>query len=285
MKNLIFLAAILICRIAYSQGFVTENKTWHVRDHSWWDVNTEIFKIQGDTVINELTYKKLWSSWNDSAQVDMYLRGFLREDSGIVYYRDNYLTEDKILYNFNLEQGDTATVYSEFCQERTVVVAYVDSIYYYGIPRKELILDSWYEEYWIQGIGSTYGLLYSGVYECVADVSKSLICCHEDDSLIFMKQYEEECYQTNVGIDEDPIQRDLIMSPNPVLRGQPVVIQCNNGIEELELIDYSGRTIFSFKTDFQKEVTLQTNYIKAGLYLIRIYSDTGQNGCYKLVVR
>jgi len=284
MKKLTLLFVLLISQLAYSQVFVSENKTWHVRDDSWWDINTEIFKLEGDTIINEITYKKLWESWNDSAMVDMYLKGFLREDSGIIYYRDNYLTEDKILYNFNLEQGDTATVYSEFCGERTVVIAYVDSIYYFGIPRKELILDSWYEEYWIEGIGSTYGLLYSGIYECIFDVYKTLICCHENDTLIFMKQYEAECYLDNVGIKDNPDKNAVTIRPNPVLGGQSFVIQCDNEILEVAIYDTFGKEVDRFITDKKNEIKISTCNLMPGIYLVRIMTSEGFFEIKKIVI-
>ena len=284
MKTIALFVLLFLSQLAFNQGFVTDNKTWHVRDDSWWDINTEIFKLDGDTIINEITYMKLWESWNDSAMVDMYLDGFLREDSGIIYILDNYLTEDKILYNFNLEPGDTATVYSEFCGDRTVVISGVDSIYYFGIPRKRLIMNSWYEEYWIEGIGSPNGLLYSGLYECVSDVYKSLICCHENDTLIFMKEYEYLCYQDDVGIGEEVNESHVIIHPNPVVQGQSFVIQCDKEIVEVEVYYIAGVLVKHLFSDQQKTLSISSEQFMPGFYLIRIKTTEGQVFSRKLII-
>jgi len=285
MKSIALFIVLFISQLALSQGFVTENKTWYVKDESWYDVNTEIFKTEGDTIINDMTYKKLWFSFNDSAMINKDLRGFLREESGIVYYRDYYSTEDKVLYNFNLETGDTAYIFNYYCGEQMVIITGTDTIDYYGIPRKRWALQEWSWEYWIEGIGSTNGLFYSLLYECTADIYKKLICCHENDTLIFMKEYEDECYQTNVGMVDGIDGGNVILKPNPVSQGQSFVIQCDQNIDEVGIINSAGALVKHLSDDQQKTLSISSGQLLPGLYLIRIKTADGQVLSRKLIVR
>jgi hypothetical protein len=255
-----------------------------VKDESWYDTNTEIFKTEGDTIINAMTYKKLWSSFNDSAMINADLKGFLREESGIVYYRDYYLNEDKVLYNFNLESGDTATIYNDFCGDWMVIIMDVDTVDYYGVQRKRWTLEGWSGEYWIEGIGSTNGLLYSMLYECSADIYKELICCHENDALIFMKEYEDKCYQTNVGIGETADESHVIINPNPVIQGQTFVIQCDKDIVEVDVYNSAGVLAKQFASDQQKTLSISSGTLMPGFYLVRIKAADSQVFSKKFII-
>jgi hypothetical protein len=285
MKTIALFIALFITQFAFSQGFVTENKTWHVKVADWYYINTEIFKTEGDTIINDMTYKKLWFSFNDSAMINKDLRGFLREESGIVYYRDYYSTEDKVLYNFNLETGDTAYIFNYYCGEQMVVITGMDMVDYYGTPRKRWALEGWSGEFWIEGIGSTNGLLYSMLYECTADIYKELICCHENDTLIYMKEYEDECYQTNVGIDEGIDGVNVIIKPNPVRQGQSFVVQCDKVIDEVEILNSAGILVEYLSLNAQQTFTISSGQLMPGLYLIRIKTAESQALSKKIIIR
>jgi hypothetical protein len=283
MKKFAFFICLLIGQIGFSQNFVSENKLWHVKDFSWDIVNTEIYKIEGDTVINSMNYKKLWFSY-DSAMNEIWLDGFIREQSGVVYLL-NYNDDEGVLYDFNLDAGDTAHIVSDFCDEIQIIVTETDTVEYFGVPRKRWILDGWTGDYWIEGIGSNYGLFYTKLYECVADIYKVLTCFHENDTLYFMKEGELECFQTNVGIADNPGQHNLSIRPNPVLGGQPFVIQCDDGINEVEMFNVYGKKINCITFDSMPEAIISTNDFGPGLCLIKIH--TGKNDCLsgKIIIR
>ncbi len=209
MKKFTLMVCLLVGQFAFAQDFISENKLWHVKDYSWDWISTEIFKIQGDTVINSLAYKNLWVT-TDSAMNDFWLTGFLREESGVVYYLRRFYNEEGVLYDFNLEEGDTATIYSEFCDEMQIVIEETDTVEYFGVPRKRWKLDGWNDDYWIEGIGSNYGLVYTKLYDCAADIMKELTCFHENDTLFYIKEGEVECFQTNVGIARKSSSRQVV---------------------------------------------------------------------------
>jgi hypothetical protein len=216
MKNLIllFIGSFLVTQVLTAQNFISENKQWNVMEDFWGNVHTEIFKIEGDTIINSTNYQKVWRT-DDSTLVDWWLISFIREEANVVYII--YGGEgEKVMYDFNLETGDTATIANYFCNQMEIVIYNVDTINYLGVDRKRWRLDDFGYEYWIEGIGSTFGPLYSYYYTCTADLSFSLLCFYENDTLRFIKEGEDDCFQSSVGIDETINSESRItISPNP----------------------------------------------------------------------
>lgn len=282
MNKLILLLALLSTQLASSQAFISEEKLWHVMDYSWDIVKTQLFKFEGDTIINSHTYKILWSDWDTSISYN-HAEGYYREESNVVYRWDP--SGEHTFYNFNLETGDTATVFSEPCGEVQVVVVATDTIDYFGIPRKRWILEGSADEYWIEGIGSNYGLIYTRIYECTADIYKVLLCFHEDDVLSYILDGETECYQTNVGMQDGFEKVDVRVFPNPVKSGQLLVIQFNKGISRVELYHASGTFLKSFKIDNQSEVLIPTVSLSPGFYFAKIQVEDGQIISGKIVIR
>ena len=65
-------------------------------------------KFEGDTIINDLEYKKVLQA-DDSIHSDWYINGFIREEvaNQKVYLYDKYRDENMLLYDFSLETGDS----------------------------------------------------------------------------------------------------------------------------------------------------------------------------------
>lgn len=84
------------------------NCEWYT--YSWFEISyNTTFKISGDSIVNDTTYKKLISFPTGNSggynQIDL-----VREDtnSRTVYRRAN--NKDYLLYNYNLQVGDTFLV-------------------------------------------------------------------------------------------------------------------------------------------------------------------------------
>jgi hypothetical protein len=266
MKKLALIICLLVTQVALSQGFLSEDKLWHVRNTAWGTIYTEIFKIEGDTVINSLTYKKLWSTSDSTLEV-FSNHAYLREVENVVYYRSDFTSGEGVIYDFNLEAGDTTYVTNAFCQNIQAIVTAVDTVEYFGVPRKTWTLESdWIGDTWVDGIGGLSGLIYS--FECITDNMFELICFHKNDTLYFMKEGEVECFQTNVGLDEPDENLKAIISPNPVLSGQQFGIQCDGVIEKVEIRNLAGLIITDFDQINQNEYKISTTAIHPGFYII-----------------
>lgn len=284
MKSTVLFAAILLSQLAFSQNFISENKLWHVKGESWGTIYTEIFKIEGDTTINSVNYQKLWYIW-DSTMNNFSLNGFLREESNVVYYLRNNYDSEGVLYDFNLETGDTTIIINEYCDDVQVIVTGTDTVEYFGIPRKRWMLDGWTDDYWIEGIGSNYGLIYSELFYCTADIYFELLCFHENDTLFYIKPYEDECYQSNVGIDEKSGESHVMIMPNPVIQGQSFVVQCNSGICKMEILSSSGVLVKQITADLEKSLSISSRGLMPGLYLVRMKTAEGQVLSRKIIIR
>jgi hypothetical protein len=200
MKNysLLLIGSLLITQCAISQNFISEGKRWNVKEDNWGDIITEIFKIEGDSNVNTINYKKVWRT-DDSTMINWWLTGLIREDSGKVYFKNEY--GEGLLYDFNLEAGDTAYVTNLYCEEIQIIIDSVDTVNYFGVDWKRFSL-AWSEEYWFEGIGSTCGPFHSSFFNCIFDVWFELLCFSENDTLLYIKQGENDCFQYFVGLQE-----------------------------------------------------------------------------------
>jgi hypothetical protein len=287
MKSVVLFAALLFSQLAFSQNFISENKVWHVRDQFWGDVCTWIYKIEGDTVINSVAYKKLWST-SDSTMANLWLDGFIREESDVVYYKRIYYDAEGILYDFNLEAGDTTYIINEYCDEQMVVITDIDTIEYYGVERKRWTLTSWWgggEDYWLEGIGSICGPVHTLFSDCIFDVWFELLCFHENDTLFYILPGEDECFQTSIGIGENAVECHIIIKPNPVIHGQFFVLQCDKEIDKVEIYNSAGVIAGHYLPGLQKSMRISTEPLKAGLYLIKIKTKENQIVSRKIIIR
>jgi len=259
----------------FTQSFLSNDKQWNVRLNSF-GISTEVFKIEGDTIINSVPYQKIWVSY-DSLMTWVFM-GSVRENENIVYYLHPDYSEG-VLYDFTLEAGDTAWVRNYFCDEVVpVYVIGVDTVEYFGVSRKRWHLggNDYSVEHWIEGIGSLWGPLYTRFDYCIICPVWELLCYHESDTLLYILPGENECYQQTVGIDENPVQNEIAISSNPALTGNPVRISgLPATIDEpaiIEVFDLTGRRLIS-------AATKQTDFIlnapeKQGVYFVIVSNST-----------
>ena len=263
------------------QGFISQDKQWNVLLTAFPSyVSTEIFKIQGDSIVDGTTYSKIWVSVD--SLVSLQFMGLLRESDNIVYYMQPNLTEG-VLYNFNLQVGETAMVRNFFCYEYDipVTVVSIDTVEYFGVERRQWLLQS--EELydtWVEGIGSLSGPLYSMFSMCVVCPMWELLCYHENDILQYRMPFANTCYSTSVGIDEPSPGTNNSISPNPVKRGENITIQAPGVSGAISIYDASGMLVRSFLgTDAPS-----TYDLAPGLYFVTTTTFDNKRISIKLVV-
>ena len=183
----------------------------------------------GDTMLNGTNFSQVLDLQVDSALniVSTYFRGGLRSNGGVVRFLPNDGSPELLLYDFNLEVNDVIDLTEVFFGN--IVNRKVDSVkveLLAGKMRKVIYFEPGYQgapvEYWIEGIGSSYGLL-GRASDPGADYGSDLLCFqHEEEyhnqTLIecFLPQLPAECGIVNAGRDvvaNEPIR--LIAQPNP----------------------------------------------------------------------
>lgn len=267
------------------QNFISSDKQWNVRLSGGYGYTTEIFQIEGDSLVDSISYSKIWVSFDSLATLTF--QGLLREESNVVYYIPPNLSEG-ILYDFNLEIGDTTMVKNIFCgdEEIPIIVINVDTVEYFGISRKRWQLDSdgGIEEYWVEGIGSLNGPLYTKYWYCIVCPVWEVLCFHNNDILGYIIPYETDCYQNTVGVNENNDKNDFSIKPNPVKKGNPIYIETNSIPNSISIFNSSGVLIKKLNQIRDKIIRIETNDFKPGMYFIRITTTGDRIKTQKILI-
>ena len=167
------------------------------------DYFTEIQSIRDNITLDGVDYKLVWKE-------DVYdskrIAGAVREDDKRVYFRRYWqqsYQDEVLLYDFNLSVGDTVSVgWSDY----QLIVLEESQVQVNGTTRRQLGLAMYFadgtigeiEEYWIEGVGSTYGFLNSG-YEGWVGAFVYLLCYHENGNLIWDNEEFDDCVMNSDG--------------------------------------------------------------------------------------
>jgi hypothetical protein len=197
-----------------------------------------------------------------------------------------------LLYDFNLNEGDSTYIVTDFTygeQELLVIVDSVDFVEINGEQKKRMFIveEDWEpvnEEYWIEDIGSNCGPLYTFIHNHIICPLWQLSCCYENGEQIY--QHENlECYANNVGIEEIE-KSQVIISPNPIKQGGGLSVKLadNSQITRIEFIDLTGKVILKKAVNLGQEQSIQLNELQKGNYLLKVYSSNKQEYITKLMI-
>ena len=166
------------------------------------DYFTEIQSIRDDITLDGVDYKLVWTK----SKYGIAKAGAVREEDRRVYYRrkisQNY-QDEVLLYDFNLTVGDTVTVN---WMHQQLIVLEESEVEVNGTMRRQLGLGRYavgyppteVDEYWIEGVGSTYGFLNSG-YEEMMGSFYYLLCYYENGNLVWNNEEFDDCVMNSDG--------------------------------------------------------------------------------------
>jgi hypothetical protein len=293
----------------------------------------EKFAIQGTFKFLGKTYYKVYTTtivgidtggfnFNNAT----YFGGIRQLGSRVYMKRNTGATQlnDYLLYDFGLNESETVTIYApSTCGGENVLmkVLQVDSVDIAGIKRKRLMMDriniaDHFTEYWIDGIGSSFGLMAAG--SACSDNSWYLSCYFSSltgvvdmsgiipvnftfclvspqyncgKSVIIYNQPINGPVQTNVGVegkgnpvsgttDDGSIQKDYSVYPNPVKQGGSITVKAPGIglITGLQVHTLSGNAVQQKKVAPAQQVIITTETLKPGSYLLTIESQLrGEN--------
>jgi len=210
MKTLLTTGLLLIYSMTFSQGsyqFADTTKKWNTLTYgSWaWDIvhcgGTKTNKISGEVVLNDMAFWNIFEAI-DSLQQDWDNVGIIREATieKKVYFSMGDPGEIGLIYDFDLIVGDCVVIDNYYVGFENVVLICdsIDFLTIYGSGKKRFFLhspDHWDSDVWIEGIGSKFGLLYSGLNGAlIAGGGTDLLCCSKNDTLIYMDSVYNSCY-------------------------------------------------------------------------------------------
>lgn len=285
--QIISIALIFTAIFSYSQTYlplIEENKQWNEYGYLYPDANwTDFYYIGGDTVINDLDYVKLlWDS--NVPNTSLYLIGFLREnEEGQVYYigfdkADQFnRSEEYLLYDFDSQPGDILEVYSvEWAGTCMITIDSIISEDYFNITRNKyyyhLLEGSWETSFWVEGLGSSFGLL--NTCSSWIDAGSYLLCVSKDTSLLyFNSEIGDNCeVPSTVSIIEhyDGEMPAIVPNPND---GNFIL---KSGIDEefeFQLYNLAGELVINLSVSTNSAIDLSHYHHASGMFIYTIRKD------------
>ncbi len=252
---------------------------WHTFETGVWQINNYVNWCSGDTLIGNVRYMKIMGTMNDSYPIFYTL---LREEDGKVWKRYSIAHPETLLYDFTASVGDTLTI-GDFGQR--LIIDSIGTVQIGNADRKKfwLRLQSnnpggyQFTETWVEGIGSDYGLLWSG-YLAIPDGWHCLLCFHQNGELIWENPEYSDC--TFNGVINEVEENDdagITVYPNPardriVIEGEEVCsVQVYNALGQMV------KTV-------QDTNEISVAGLPEGVYLLKVTEADGTNRICRVVV-
>lgn len=277
------------------QPFPTSNAMWRENSGGFQCSCCSDFQytITGDTVINTLTYHKLQKTGvkyledllgnctSNIAYVINQFAGCFRNDSTNkkVFFIYPMTSNDTLLYDFNLSIGDTVPPSPLNDNGNFInVVTDIDSVFLGGVYHKRFKLDScWQQLYYIEGIGSTYGLLSPAM--CPFEAIYNLQCFTKNSMTVYPNSTTTCSIVTSLK-ETTPINQFSIF-PNPT--AGTLYITTNLQSYDISIFNSTGQLIQ--KKNFNSNSTLlDISNLQTGLFLIQL-SENEMQLCKQTIIR
>ncbi|NLL28288.1 MAG: T9SS type A sorting domain-containing protein [Bacteroidales bacterium] len=282
-KQIIILFLCLLAFTAYSQQYyplIEEGRSWNVLivvpselpfDTSCYTVS---YLAKGDTIINSVEYKKMYSS-NEKNPVNWNLHGFIREDvAKKVWYKTIVDANEALIYDFSILAGDSLKLGKD-----TAFYYKVDSITT-GTVASSLREKYWisqddysWRETWIEGIGSNKGILGSAMATAVGGWSW-LLCVHDNGSLVYMNPNHESCY---IKTDIDEINKTIFnVYPNPFTDVIEIDFDANIDKSKILICIYNsiGQKVVNISKIESNQLKIDLSNMPSGIYYLAIQDES-----------
>lgn len=273
----LFVFIFLISLISYSQiPTLDENNNWTRIGWSFWAggyVDLDIITILGEQVINGKTYKIIY---RDGELTNCRLR----EENGVIYSFEENINDEKIMINLNLEVGDVLNE-DYFCLSNgsggvifSWSVLEVTTEFIAGANRRVLTLQGYdifgtelYYENWIEGIGSSNGLIPFGYNY---DYWSKMTCFSENGNVTLFNGFNE-CEPPILSSNDFNID-NIVIYPNPISERSILQLPPNRSINHLIIYNLSGQIVLN-------KIITTNNYIlknidfASGVFFYQVFSD------------
>lgn len=245
------------------------------------------YYIGGDTIINSVTYHKLYKSGsmheycyagnyiNNWVYYDDYAGAF-REDTALrhVYLMQQWFSTECLMYDFSAGVGDTIN----FCDGCAVVTS-IDSVLVGGNYRKQFNLST-APYVVIEGIGSTAGLLEPF---CPFEYSGTLTCFLQDEQPL----YPDTISSCNLITAVNNLQTHaqiLTIAPNPFSTQTMVYAQVPMHDASLSVVNCVGETVFQVKNLNGLMFSFDRSSLPQGLYFFQMVQNDNVVATSKVVI-
>lgn len=293
---ILFSLIILINLKVYSQGneYFDHNPVWLINSVCGVPApcianENYNYYLNGDTVVNSYTYKKIFRkgtgsiSWlNPPPVAPGCISGnysyatptpqyFIRSSGKQMYLIPLPDTSEVLLYDFNLEAGDTLPLtYNNF--ETDIFVTSIDSFYTpYGYRKKFLLSpNSVWTTFLLEGIGHERGFVefVSTPFDC----GYTLDCFSLNDTAYFPVQ-GPTCELT-LNIPLAIADAELLLAPNPF--SEESILQLGSIVSNVNLIlyDVRGKIVRQIYKEQVDQIIISREQLSSGVYFYKLTSPT-----------
>jgi len=270
MKILLTLFMTLALFGANAQTMVDTGKVWNVVEClNFSSCHTSVFTFGADTTIGIYQYKKLIVGIDSGGSFGSHPIA-AREDTSskqVFFYKGG---NEYLAYDFSLNQGDTFASSIGVCQIQMVVDS-VDSVTLLnGETRKRMFLADFWQETWIEGVGSLYGPTYVGLFFCTFDLFTELNCFKVNDTMHYQNTNYSSCYYSTVGANELSSRNLFTIFPNPTSDFISIRSDNSEKIKSIVISNVFGEILLTTdKTD------IDLSGFATGMYFVQAETDGG----------
>lgn len=241
---------------------------WHTFETGVWQINNYVNWCSGDTLIEDVQYMKIMGTLNNG---NPNLFTVLKEEDGKVWERHLNTSVETLLYDFTASVGDTLCFgHPGNC----FVLDSISMVQIGGVDRRKFWFGLEYDglgnprakETWVEGIGSDYGLLWSGYYG-VYDGWHCLLCFHQYGELVWQNPEYNTCSYPYDAVEENK-DSGIFIFPNPAK--EKVTIE---GIEatEVEVYNALGQRVRTVRSTNE----INVSGLPEGVYLLFVTDAMG----------
>ncbi len=285
------------CQISIYQPFPDSNAFWC--ETNWWlssptppycfVTDNYCLFINGDTIINAMTYHKIFQSGYISASCpppgyNYYnnYEGAIRQDVLLkkVFFILPSNANEELLYDFNLGIGDTLQPSINTPPDYNYISS-IDSVLVGSQYHKRFLLNNLNDTNYaiIEGLGSTFGLFHKIV---LPFESGSQLNCFNNEGNIY--PVNSSCL-FNIGIFE--INKSILnikIFPNPLISESKIISDYYFKNATIIIYNSYGEEIRQVNNFIGQEIVIHRRKLISGVYYLKIIEDSKIISINKLLI-
>jgi hypothetical protein len=285
---------VLLQKAQSTIDFPTKDATWQ---EGYYLSATQIIPqrrvLCGDTTINTQTYAKIYSIIfnNQGSESGRYYEGGVRSETDFVFWVPKDASTEIILYDWSLEATQIITLQTVIGTPNTLTAKsnqYITTSD--GVVRRVIVFKSQAgaaEEVWIEGIGSSSGIIARGVNPNEStDYVPFLNCYRFETEEIYSPPnpplacdyiFNENCLSTSRNENEKLEAVNFSVFPNPFLDKIELEIKGFEFLEKpiLKVFNLHGQEVVTAHLQKPKEVVFLDGKKMDGIYFLEITDDSG----------
>lgn len=294
MNKITLIILLFICEFSINaqtsvyHPFPDSNSLWRVNG-SYWDCNPLCdfyqYTTGTDTSIDTHTYTKIYQSGIYSfSSWDSIYRGALRNDTlnRKVYFVDMDSTNERLLYDFSLNIGDTIFGIMPGLSPGYGVISSIDSVLVGSNYHKAFMVDGGFAVI-IEGVGSTRGLLELFFYQFESAYE---LICFSNNSEVYPNS-SASCpliMESALSIPKLTNQQLLIdIYPNPFNSITTITFSEEQRNTSIKITDMLGQAIKTISFT-GKQMTIEKEQMRAGIYFVQIADDKKNIVSKKIII-